>query len=130
MKNIIFSILLFILINIPSFAQIYKSYLTLMPVIKYENESKITDIIITSAAITIKNATYQDEILNLRIDSILNKEWDSYTGYIKTYYCTDIDINKSPKVFLLDLLEKQQTFKLIYVWDEITIEEHLFCIIK
>lgn len=76
--------------------------------------------------ITFYNATYEGEITNLRIDSIKLQYWTYELGEVKTYFCTDMDENI--QIFVLNLINKKNAIKLIYKWDDISIEEYSFVV--
>lgn len=120
--------ILFLLLSLNLFAQTYNSLVVYTPTYESQVESANTTISIKEDknSITFYNATYQGEVTNLRIDSIKTHYWTYELGEIKTFFCTDLD--EDMKIIVLDLIKTKNTIKLIYIWDEISIEEYSFIV--
>ena len=118
----------FILLSLNLFAQTYNSLVVYTPTYESQVESTNTTILIKEdkKIITVYNATYQGEIANLRIDSIKTHFGTYELGEIKTFFCTDLD--EDIKINVLDLIKPKNTIKLVYIWDEISIEEYSFIV--
>lgn len=110
-------------------AQVYHSYVSYRPTYDSEVEELHTTIFINEVEnkIVFYNATYEGEVTNLQIDSIKIKHWFFEIASVKTYFCTDIDEWRA-KVYVIDLSENHNLIKLIYRWDEISIEEYFYLV--
>jgi len=128
MKYWVLSALL--LFSMSLFSQTYDSFVAYSPTYESTVESKETTISIKEDknSITFYNATYDGEVTNLRIDSVKTKYWTYELGEVKTFFCTDLD--EDMMIIVLDLINLKNTIKLIYVWDEISIEEYSFIVKK
>lgn len=128
MKKLLFIILFFLVASYAN-CQYYESLVMYAPTYENEVASANTSIRIDEKKniITLYNATYEGEVTNLKVDSIKTMYWTFEQGDIKTYFCTDTD-DWRPKIRVLDLIQKKNTIKLIYLWDEISIEEYSFVI--
>lgn len=108
-------------------AQTYNSLVSYFPT--YETDEQAFNVTIKIQEdrnlITFYNATYEGEITNLRIDSIKTMYWTFEQGEVKTFFCTNVD-DTHPKIRVLDLMKTKNVIKLIYLWDEISIEEYSF----
>lgn len=126
MNHCVFILLLIISISLS--AQTHSSYITLMPTYERVVEDKITTIKINAdkKVIVLVGATFEGEVTNLRIDTIVTRSWTYQKVPVKAYYCTDID--QDVKIIVLDLINTENTLKLLYLWDEISIEEYSFLI--
>ena len=119
---------LFLLLSLNLFAQIYNILVFYTPTYESQVESTNTTISIQEDknSITFYNATHHGEVTNLRLDSIQKHYWTYELGEIKTFFCTDLD--EDMKIIVLDLIKTKNTIKLIYIWDEISIEEYSFIV--
>lgn len=113
-------------------AQVYYSPISYRPTYEMEVEELHTMIFINEedSTIVFHNATYEGEITNLKIDSVKLKDWMFQPDKsIKTYFCTDVDEYKyTYNVYVLDLIKKYNTIRLIYRWDDISIEEYSYVV--
>ena len=125
----LFSVLLFIAISNCLFSQVYYSFISYTPTYETEIQNLQTVIFINEDknSIIFHNATYDGEIINLKIDSIFSKNWKFEFYPTKTYICTDLD-EWRVKVYVLDLIKFKNTIKLIYKWDDISIEEYSYMV--
>lgn len=123
------NIILFLLLSIYTYSQNYASKVVYRPT--YESEVEALNVSINiredKNTITLHNATYEGEVTNLRIDSIRVKYWTYELGEVKTFFCTDLD-EEHVQIYVLDLIKPKNTIKLIYKWDEISIEEYSFIV--
>ena len=110
-------------------AQVYYSPISFMPT--YETETQVLHTMIfineEDSTIIFHDATYEGEIANFRIDSVKIKEWAYELYPVKTYFCTDLDEWRA-QVYVLDLIKKYNIIKLIYRWDDISIEEYSYVV--
>ena len=129
MRRIIFVLLFLFTYSLSG--QVYYSPISYRPTYETEVEELHTMIFINEedSTIVFHNATYEGEITNLKIDSIKIKDWTFESKNVKTYFCTDIDEFKYIyNVYVLDLIKKYNTIKLIYRWDDISIEEYSYVV--
>lgn len=122
-------IVIFSLTSIFAYSQYYPSMVMYAPTYENEIESVNASIRIDEEKniITFYNATYEGEVTNLRIDSVVIRYWTYEIDDVKTYFCTDLD-DWHPKILVLDLIQRKNTIKLIYLWDQISIEEFSFVV--
>lgn len=125
----VFGLLILFMFSICAHSQHYTSMVMYAPTYENEIESVKASVRIDEEknSITFYNATYEGDVTNLRIDSIGTRYWTYEIDDVKTYFCTDLD-DWHPKILVLDLIQRKNTIKLIYIWDEISIEEFSFVV--